>query len=234
MILWTAFLMGLVANFHCIAMCGPISIAIPIYDKSKFGRFKSILIYNSGRITSYALLGIIFGLIGKSIALVGFQQQISIILGFAIILIALFPKFINKTQLNNSVYTFIFNKLKKQFTLQFQKKTTLSLFIIGLLNGLLPCAMVYAAIAGALTSISVLEGSFYMIIFGLGTLPTMVALPYLKNSMSNKIKALFQKIIIPAMIIFGIILILRGSNLDIPYLSPKVKVGNTINTEICH
>lgn len=234
MILWTAFLMGLVANFHCIAMCGPISMAVPIYHKSKFGRLKSILIYNIGRITTYAILGVIFGFIGKNIAIVGVQQQISIILGFAIIIIALFPKFISKTQLNNSAYNYILNKLKKQFTIQFKKKSSLSLFIIGFFNGLLPCAMVYTAIAGALTSSSIIEGSLFMIVFGFGTLPTMIALPYLKNSVSGKIKSLFQKIITPSLIIFGIILILRGSNLDIPYLSPKVKVGSTINTENCH
>ena len=232
LLFWAAISLGFLGSFHCIGMCGPIALALPIGNQNPRNRFISILLYNTGRILTYALFGFVFGFIGKSFVLFGYQQALSIALGSLILLGLVLPKNIfSKVKVNSLVHVF-FNKLKNKLASLFLKEGKKSLFIIGLLNGLLPCGLVYMAIAGSLASGSILGGGLFMAFFGMGTLPAMLALSFTGNKVSTTFKSKINKTI-PYMLGFmACILILRGLNLDIPYVSPKMKSESSLPS--CH
>jgi sulfite exporter TauE/SafE len=222
MLLLSAFILGLVGNFHCLGMCGPIALAIPLKDNSTQTRLLSILIYNVGRIFTYTLLGALIGFIGKGVFLMGFQQKLSIILGAAIILYAIFIIVKRKSSLLNNLLATKFYRLKNAMGSFLRKKTYDANLLLGLLNGLLPCGMIYIALAGALASESVFSSAAFMLFFGLGTLPVMMILPWVATYISSNVRIRLNKIIPYTLLVFGLLLILRGSNLSIPYLSPQV------------
>ncbi len=222
MLLLSAFILGLVGNFHCLGMCGPIALAIPLKDNSTSTRLLSILIYNAGRIFTYTLLGALIGFIGKGVFLMGFQQKLSIILGAAIIIYAVFIIVKRKSSLLNNLLATKFYRLKNAMGSFLRKKTYDANLLLGLLNGLLPCGMIYIALAGALASESVFSSAAFMLFFGLGTLPVMMILPWVATYISSNVRIRLNKVIPYTLLVFGLLLILRGSNLGIPYLSPQV------------
>jgi sulfite exporter TauE/SafE len=183
---------------------------------------------------AYASLGLLFGVLGSGFFFAGFQQQLSILVGFFMILIAIIPE--NKIahyNFSKPIYKLI-STVKTQLGLQFKNKSYKSLFLIGLFNGYLPCGMVYVALFGAMAMNHVFLGSLYMILFGLGTIPLMAVVVNFFKSTSFTFYANFQKAIPVLMIFMGILFIVRGFGLNIPYFSPS-----TLNLHIqskvnCH
>ena len=231
---WTAFIMGIVGNFHCLGMCGPIALAVPIKRDSTATKILSIFLYNGGRIMIYSFFGILFGMFGRGIFLAGFQQVLSIILGSVIVLGVLFPYIGMKFNMLKSPIFMQVGKLKNAFHRQFKKTGYRSIFTIGMLNGLLPCGLVFMALAGAIASGTWQSGMIYMMLFGIGTLPVMVALPYFGASIDQNLRRKFNKIVPIVLFLFGVLLILRGSNLGIPYVSPLIENSATGSSVICH
>lgn len=233
MFLWSAFIMGLVGNFHCLGMCGPIALAIPVNHLNGFTRLLSSLLYNGGRIASYAVIGALFGLFGKGLNLMGFQQSISLILGIVIVVGVLFPLVLKKIRVLQTPFVWV-TKLKQFFPKLLHKRTYGAIFLIGLLNGLLPCGLVYMAVAGAIASGSWIHGMNFMILFGLGTLPLMFALPFAGQLISQRTRNGMRKLVPVFVVVFGCLLILRGANLGIPYVSPQAQTGKTCCHLTCH
>ncbi len=219
-----ALVTGLVGSLHCIGMCGPIAIALPLGNKSLFSRILGGTVYNIGRILTYALLGAIFGLLGEGIEMAGLQQWASILLGVAMILSVIAPALFRGKIKFEQIFFGYAGKLIGSFRKLFTISSIPSLFLIGLLNGLLPCGLVYVAIAGAINTVDILSGIIYMIIFGLGTIPIMLAIPLLGNLIGNTFRKKYSKILSGFIIILGIIFILRGLSLGIPYISPPKKM----------
>jgi len=173
MYLLAALVLGLLGSFHCVGMCGPIAIMLPINNNNWFSRLSGTFLYNIGRAITYGVLGAVFGLLGEGISLGGFQQWVSIIMGVLMILSVVFPiLFRNTAILDKYIYGYV-DRLKTSFLPLFNNKSLLSLLVIGLLNGLLPCGLVYVALAGAIASGGVFSGAMYMFVFGLGTLPML-------------------------------------------------------------
>jgi sulfite exporter TauE/SafE len=219
--LYTAFIFGLISSFHCVGMCGPIAMMLPVDRKNEAKRVVQISLYHLGKLTAYGLLGLIFGLLGKSFYLAGLQQQLSIILGILMIVVAVVPeKIFAKYNFSKPVYRLI-TKVKTSLGQQFKSKSYKSLFTIGLLNGFLPCGMVYVAIFGAIAMQSVTLGILYMILFGIGTIPLLTAIVYLSNIFSFSFRKTIQNMIPIVAILIGMLFIIRGLGLDIPYLSPS-------------
>lgn len=243
MYLITAILLGLMGSFHCVGMCGPIVLALPINNTSWVSRIFGGFVYNFGRAITYSILGAVFGILGEGFQLAGFQRWISIIMGVIMILAIVFPAIFKG---NNKLDRFLYGynqRLKNRFGVLFNQKSYSSLLIIGLLNGLLPCGLVYMALAGAIATGSVSGGSVFMFIFGLGTLPLLLLLSIAGNIVSARLKTLINKIIPFVIILIGILFILRGMNLGIPYISPKedrlhpnaapMKMNSDSKTENC-
>lgn len=216
----SALLLGIMGSFHCIGMCGPIVLALPLHGNNVRQKIFGGLLYNLGRTVTYGIMGAVFGLLGQGLRLVGFQQAVSIIMGVAMVVSVLFPAlFRNQYNLRKSSNRII-GKLKKSIAEMFSVRSFQSLFFIGLLNGLLPCGLVYIAIAGAITTGSLSLGIWYMILFGLGTIPMLLTLGVAGNLVSTKLRQKINRLIPALIVIVGIFFILRGLNLNIRFLSP--------------
>jgi uncharacterized protein len=229
----SALLLGLVGSLHCAGMCGPIAIALPLNNRSWLARISGGLLYNAGRTLTYSALGAFFGLAGMGLALGGMQQWVSIILGAVMILAMLIPRLGAAGNKIARLTDSITGLLKKPFVKLFRIRTYSSLFIIGLLNGFLPCGLVYIALAGALVMSRAYQGAFYMIFFGIGTIPMMLAISVAGNFLSHRLRKSLSKAVPLFIILLGILFILRGLNLGIPYISPKLSQDGEKTTMEC-
>jgi len=225
----TAFLFGLLGSFHCLGMCGPIAFVLPLNRQNKLMASFQGLLYHLGRLLSYSLIGLIFGFLGKGLIIAGLQQYLSIIVGVIMILIIILPaSFLHKFQLTKPIYGII-NKVKIGMGLYFKKKSLNAFLTIGVLNGFLPCGLVYMALFGALATGSSIHGILYMVLFGLGTIPMMTAALIFGNFLKMSIRNKIQKAIPIFVVLIGFLFILRGLGLGIPYLSPpnhKLKISS--------
>ena len=217
-ILITALVLGLMGSFHCIGMCGPIALSLPLRGNNFTQKITGGIIYNLGRSFVYGMMGSFFGLIGQSFNMLGFQQWISVIMGSFMIL-SIFLPLIFKTHFRINL-EFFTKPVRRAIQHLFRIRSYKGLFLIGLLNGLLPCGLVYLALAGAIGSGSVYLGTAYMVLFGLGTLPMMVLISLIGNAFTGTIRTKMNKVIPYLVVVIGIIFILRGLTLGIPYLSP--------------
>ena len=218
--LYSAFIFGLISSLHCIGMCGPIAMMLPVDRTNPAKKTTQIITYHLGRLTAYASIGFVFGMLGQGLFIAGIQQQLSIFIGIAMILIVLIPEK-NFANYNFSKPIFkLISKVKTTLGSQFKNKSYKSLFTIGLLNGFLPCGMVYVALFGAIAMQSISFGVLYMALFGLGTVPLMSSVVYLNSFLTLPIRNKIQKIIPYAAVCIGILFILRGLGLCIPYVSP--------------
>lgn len=230
-----AIVLGLLGSFHCVGMCGPIALALPVHNKPSLVKNGLIALYNLGRIMTYTVFGMAAGAIGESFAMAGLQQGLSIAIG-VVLLVSVFLPFKNSM----SGYGF-FLWVKTAFNRVFSKGTRSSLFVVGLLNGLLPCGLVYVGIAGAAATGDFAQGALFMAAFGLGTAPMMFALPGIGSSLSVSSRSRIRKATPLLVTAMALLLILRGLNLGIPYVSPKINgQGNTTGsghhstTIFCH
>lgn len=215
-----AFLLGLISSLHCIGMCGPIAMMLPVPRQNPEKKALFILTYHLGRIASYAFIGLLFGAFGRGFYLAGMQQQLSIFAGIAMVVMVLVPSNIfARYNFSKPLFRWI-GQLKSVLGKQFSKGTYSSVFTIGILNGLLPCGMVYAAVFGALAMPKLYLSVLFMVIFGLGTVPLMSGVVYLQNLLALPLRNKIQKIIPYAVACIGILFIFRGLGLGIPYLSP--------------
>ncbi len=233
--LLSAIILGLLGSFHCIGMCGPIAFMLPIDRTNKVKQFFQITSYHFGRTLTYSLMGLLFGLLGKSFYFFGFQQQLSIIVGLLMILIVLLPKIARKITIFSKPINRLIFKVKSALGNELKKKGNDTFFTIGFLNGFLPCGLVYMAVFGALTTSNALEGSLYMFLFGLGTIPLMTTVVYIGNFANVSIRQKIQKAIPYVVASIGVLFILRGLGLGIPYISPSELVSTiSETTKGCH
>lgn len=222
--LYTALTIGLIGSFHCIGMCGPIAVALPLGNRNWFGKTYGALLYNIGRSITYGLLGALFGLLGRGIEMAGFQQWASIVIGIVMIMTVVFPfLFKGKLQLDQLLFGYA-GRMISRFRALFGIQSYKNLFLIGLLNGLLPCGLVYVAVAGAINTNDVVMGILFMVVFGLGTLPIMLSVSLAGNMIGQGIKRKVNKVIPAFIILLGLLFILRGLSLGIPYVSPKTQM----------
>lgn len=217
----SALVLGSLGSFHCVGMCGPIALSLPLRGNNLIQRLSGGLLYNIGRTIMYGVMGAFFGLIGQGFSMVGFQRWISIIMGSLMVLSVLLPSIFQKFDILNTDP--VTSRLRKAIGKLFEKKSYGGLFLIGLLNALLPCGLVYMAIAAAIATGNTISGIFFMIIFGLGTLPMMLLMSIIGNAISIPVRNKINKIIPYVVVVIGIIFILRGLSLGIPYLSPPIE-----------
>lgn len=230
-----AFFVGLVGSLHCIGMCGPIVIALPVPNTSNLSFFTGRILYNLGRVVTYSFLGAVLGLLGSKIALTGTQQVVSIVLGVVIIIAVFLPQKYKNYFAQHSLIQKLAHPLKSNIGVLFSKGSFSAMFLIGILNGFLPCGLVYVALAGAIASGDAISGTTVMILFGLGTVPAMFVASVFGKFINIGIRTKIRKAVPVLAIILGVIFILRGTNLGIPYLSPKLTTQSEVSSEMeCH
>ena len=233
--IWSAFLIGIVGSFHCIGMCGPIALALPSYSSNRSKMVMSRVLYNVGRAITYSLFGIVVGLIGEGLNMAGLQQSISIIAGALILIMVVLPsRFVQRISILKPAVGFT-NYLKQKFGLLLKRKSASSTFLIGVLNGFLPCGLVYIAIAGAFAAGGLMNGALYMFMFGLGTIPLMLIASIAGNFVNVGIRKRINKAVPVFMIALAFLFIVRGMNLGIPYISPQIQQTEVVDQSAeCH
>ena len=219
--IWTAFLLGFLGSFHCLGMCGPIALAVSAKDNSKF--LKNKIIYNLGRTMTYSLLGGVIGLVGFSFSLAGIQQWISILMGSIILIMAFFYKKSERWITQSGLFGGV-SKLKSSLGYFLKKGGSTAFFASGVLNGLLPCGMVYIALIASLALQNPVNGALYMFFFGIGTIPMLVSIMITGKILSLSLRTKLTDLLPYVAMFIGILFIVRGLGLGIHYLSPKLQV----------
>lgn len=202
-------------------MCGPIAFSLGLNPLNKFDFTLRNLTYQFGRVTTYTMLGAILGIIGFGVSFAGLQNPLSIAAGVMMILMAVLPKNLSENNLGINAFSQLMYKIKMGLGKFLRRKNYSSLYITGLLNGLLPCGAVYAALTGSIAMGSIPGGALFMTFFGLGTIPLMFASVIAGNVISLKTRQRILKFLPYLMILLGILFLLRGLELNIPYISPS-------------
>ncbi|SFR77127.1 sulfite exporter TauE/SafE family protein [Maribacter stanieri] len=232
--LLSALILGFMGSLHCVGMCGPIAFMLPVDRTNNYKKFGQIFIYHFGRLLAYGFIGLIFGLLGKGLSIFGLQQKLSIAIGALMILVVLIPyKTFNKYNLSKPIYKII-SKVKNQLGKELKKKSPDTFLTIGFLNGFLPCGLVYMALFASIAMGDALQGSLYMVLFGLGTLPLMTAAIYFSNLLKGGVRQKVQRAIPVFVVIIGVLFILRGLGLGIPYVSPAPVTELASSAIECH
>ncbi len=230
---WAGFLVGILGSFHCLGMCGPIALALPTSGGAAWSAWVTRLAYNAGRVTTYAALGALLGLLGQGLSLAGPQQYVSIGAGALMLLLALIPNH----RLNGfNPLARLTGRVKQGLGKLFQQRSAGSLYLLGVLNGLLPCGLVYVALAGAIATGHVLGGAAYMALFGLGTVPALLTLSLAGHLIRPTWRQRLYRLVPVVVGVMGVMLIVRGLNLGIPYLSPELQTGQPVERTFncCH
>jgi sulfite exporter TauE/SafE len=223
-----AFFIGLFGSVHCIGMCGPLAFAVPSFHRQWWRVILDKLIYNFGRVCSYTFLGLLIGLVGRQLWLAGLQQGVSAISGLLIIA-AGFSRMFKLKFSRGSRMPALLKPVDR--LLHYALSHQAGHFVVGLLNGFLPCGFVYVALVGAVNTTSPAASAQYMFWFGMGTFPLML----LATVSSGYIGPVFRRRINSAipylMVCLGFWFLLRGMGLDIPYLSPP---RQSTGVAVCH
>lgn len=225
--------LGLTSSLHCIGMCGPIAFSLGINPENKWNFASKNLTYQLGRVTTYSILGAILGTIGMSVSFAGLQQPLSIFIGVLMIVMAILPKNLSNNNFGYAPFAKFMLHLKRTLGSFMRKKNYSSLYITGLLNGLLPCGAVYAALTGSIAMGSIVGGAAFMFSFGVGTIPLMFAAVLMGNVISVSVRQKILKLLPIFMVILGILFILRGLDLGIPFISPTQESLQINVEEIC-
>ena len=221
----TGLSIGFLGSFHCIGMCGPIALALPMQSTSGLQKYSGIILYNFGRAVTYSALGLLFGFLGNQFRLWGFQQAVSIAAGVLILVFILSNfSFASRIQWLAKLNDWVQHSLGKLLK---APKNPASFLSIGLLNGLLPCGLVYVAIAAALATTETLQGTLLMFAFGMGTLPVMAGLMMFGHLISHHFRQKLNRAVPVLVGLMAVILILRGMNLGMPFLSPRLEKNSS-------
>ncbi|MBM2814850.1 MAG: hypothetical protein HW421_1612 [Ignavibacteria bacterium] len=227
------FIFAFLLSIHCIGMCGPIALAVPAVGKSGIDKLSDGALYSFGRIITYTLLGALFGSIGAAFRIAGLQESLSIAAGIFLLAMIFFNPQGTNTFLNKFPLTAAFNtRFQRLFRKILNRGKRGTLLIIGLLNGLLPCGLVYSGLTYALAQADPFRSALYMFGFGLGTTPAMLGIFLSKEFIPMRSRLKLVKIIPYGLALMGILLILRGLSLGIPYISPIIQNMNA--TGHCH
>lgn len=214
-----AFLMGLLGSLHCAVMCGPLMLSLPIEKRSIWSAGFNLLLYQTGRILIYTLMGGLAGWLGSTFSIIANQKLLSIILGLLLISFKLLQFSSNYSKRLSSFQFKLISPISKLMGKLFG--FPLWEFFAGILNGIIPCGMVYLALATAVNSASTINGLQFMFLFGLGTLPLLMIISLGGVYLRKYIRFDTRKLIPWFMFFMGILLLLRSAELGIPFISPS-------------
>lgn len=230
MIFWTALSLGFLGSLHCLGMCTPLMLAVPMSTTQRWSMLWEALQYNLGRVLTYSLLGLIFGLLGKGLFVASLQQEFSIFLGIVLLLIVFFKINIEYHLLRISIFERYSNFIKKQ--LNHLIRHSKGHFLLGAMNGFLPCGLVYLALAGAMTTNYALHGAIFMALFGLGTIPLMLSAFFIGRKLQMRFRTALSKFSNLAILALAIFMIYRGLVVEIP---TKLNFWEALNNPVmCH
>jgi uncharacterized protein len=231
---WIAgFVVGIGGSLHCAGMCGPLALVLPTGPAGRWRFIIGRLLYNVGRTLTYGGLGLIAGVAGRGLVLAGAQQAVTVFLGVILLCSVLVPllsrKFHLAIQLPATITTYITTRLSGLL----RNPSGMAFLSVGMLNGLLPCGFVYVGLAAAVTLGDVVRSALFMVGFGFGTIPVMFAVSVLRGGVKEGLRRHLLRVVPVATVVLALLLIVRGLNMGIPYISPHVSEKETMQTH-CH
>jgi len=232
--LLSGFLVGFLGSVHCAGMCGPLALALPVPAGGTLTYLYGRVVYNAGRVLTYAVLGAVAGLVGLTLVLAGAQQIVSVVIGLFILLTALLPLALKSFLPSFTLPARFSARVRSKLSGLMKASSIVALFLIGLLNGLLPCGFVYVALAAAITTGDVYSGVLFMVGFGIGTGPVMLAIAIAGKHLQAGIRRRLVALAPVFTAALAVLLIVRGLNLGIPYISPAVSEEHPRQQQHCH
>lgn len=205
--------MGIAGSLHCAGMCSPLAFAV---SNMRSPAMANRILYNIGRITVYGILGVITASIGYILPLSKFQNLLSVVFGFVLIVMAIIGITGIRIPFVSSALIKFSGMLKTAFSKYLGNKSLGATLFLGALNGLLPCGLTFLALSFCITLTTPLEGFAYMLVFGLGTLPVMLGLVSVMDIIKNKMNWNISKVTLGLMMLSGALLIARVFLVHIP------------------
>ena len=232
--LWTAVILGFLGSFHCLGMCGPIVFALRGRGWAHWRFLVGRLLYNGGRIVTYAGLGALVALLGLGAGFFHLQQALSITIGVLLLLWAFSEAgWLKRIGFASQMSRWV-SWVKGGFSKFWQMEGLGAQFMVGFFNGLLPCGLVYLALAYSAMAVTPWEGAAFMALFGAGTLPMMLAVAFSAKVITPALRQKVVKAIPYFIMAFAVLFILRGMNLGIPYISPAMSTQSGEMVVSCH
>ena len=231
-LLATALVMGVAGSAHCIGMCGPIALAVPSPRNNVAARWVSTLLLNTGRITTYALLGAAVGTLGLGMRLAGLQQAVSIVCGVLLLASIIVPGLLARVSPTGRVAMTV-ARLRSVLASNLSRTAPEALFLTGALNGLLSCGLLYAALLGAVNMSTPAQGALFMVLFGIGTWPALFAVRMGAGLFGDGMRVRLRRLSPVLISAVAVLMVLRGLELGIPYVSPG-PVATPAEVSTCH
>ncbi len=205
-----ALILGLAGSLHCIGMCGPLNLALPLPQNQRLAYQKALFQLQLGRVLGYSLLGALVGSFGFLLHDLILQQGLSLGLGLLLFL------FLVLTLVGKQPSPPAW--LRRAWGALMRREAWL---MVGLLNSLLPCGLSFAALTAAAAEASPWRGAAFMAIFGLATVPALLATAAMRQKLLSwpKLRRLAPSLSIG---LLATLLMIRGLGLGIPWLSPAV------------
>jgi sulfite exporter TauE/SafE len=200
-----SFLLGVLGSLgHCVGMC---SAVVLLFDRQPIFQHKfAWFLAHAGRVTTYALLGLLFGAFGQT--LWGFDKlQATLSILFALLAFYMASAFIGLFPSPELLLSFLTRRWGGAIR-TFKGASRFSPYLLGLLWGLLPCGLVLTALVTAVTSASALQGTLNMVVFGIATLPSLLAVKWLAGKSHSRTWSRGLASLI--MIVFGFQFAMRG------------------------
>ncbi len=220
------------SSFHCVGMCGPIALALPVHGGGRARQWAGLLTYNLGRVGTYALLGAGIGALGGALVWVGYLRYLSIAIGVVMVAWVFWPARLDRLLRVPAFWQKAVGQLKSRMAAQLRSRRLSGWVALGTLNGLLPCGLVYLALISSVAMGGGLAGAAYMFAFGLGTLPAMMAVGFFKQYFSPALRSRMRRLTPVLMAVAGIWLIGRGIMIHYPDSLPAS--GAATELPVCH
>jgi uncharacterized protein len=230
---YLALSLGLMSSFHCVGMCGPIALALPVHKGTRARQVAGLLAYNGGRAATYALLGGLFGLLGSSFALMGYLRYLTIGIGLLMLAYVLWPAALESRLHPPRVWQRAVQAIKSRMARLLSSRNVAGWAGLGMLNGLLPCGLVYMAVISSVATGSALTGAGFMFLFGLGTLPAMMAVGFFKQIFTPTLRTRIRKFTPVLVAVAGLWIVVRGLLIQPPVSGPS-SAGTRTEIPLCH
>jgi sulfite exporter TauE/SafE len=208
--IFSALIMGFLGSAHCVGMCGPLALSLPIHHEKPINKLFQTLLYNLGRATTYAVFGSLVGIAHQWLIPEFVQNTLSLLMGATLLALGLYYFLAKRQTINVQAFSRWNQRISHLLGRLYQQNGTGTSFAIGALNGLLPCGLVYLALATAFSSARVVDSTLFMFFFGLGTLPAMWSITFLAHWFSPTNRSTLRRLVPWVYALTGLLLVMRG------------------------
>lgn len=215
-------LLGVAGSMHCVGMCGPLVSALPVRGSSRSARLFDRVMYHAARTGTYAVMGAGIGLGAGVFDLAGYGQLLSIVAGTLMVILALAQILWHRQILPQAAVNRVTEPLRRFAMRVSRQKHRGGMFVLGVVNGLLPCGLVTSALVGSAGGGDAVSGALFMCAFGIGTSPALLAISLGAAELRRR-SGRQAGIVLPLLALFiGALIMLRGMDLGVPFVSPAI------------